>query len=236
MIHQQKKRIACGEARTSYLDFLLAEKALTEEQLMMLVWEAVIEAADTTLVTTEWAMYELAKNPEKQDRLYQEIRNVCGDETVTEDHVPRLPYLSAVFHETLRLHSPVPLVPPRFVHETTKLAGYDVPAGTEIVINLYGCNINKKDWKEPEEWRPERFMDGRFEAADMYKTMAFGAGRRSCAGSLQATSISCAAIARFVQDFAWRLKEGDEDKVDTVQLTSYKLHPLYVYLTPRGRK
>ncbi|EMS53032.1 Ent-kaurene oxidase, chloroplastic [Triticum urartu] len=235
-------------ARASYLDFLLAEKALTDEQLMMLVWEAVIEAADTTLVTTEWAMYELAKNPEKQasfllcsglvlsDRLYQEIREVCGDETVTEDHVPRLPYLSAVFHETLRFHSPVPLVPPRFVHETTKLAGYDVPAGTEIVINLFGCNMNKKDWEEPEDWRPERFMDGRFEAADMYKTMAFGAGRRSCAGSLQATTISCAAIARFVQDFAWRLKEGDEDKVDTVQLTSYKLHPLYVYLSPRGRK
>ncbi|KAI4971651.1 hypothetical protein ZWY2020_002565 [Hordeum vulgare] len=76
LIRQQKKRIANGEARASYLDFLLAEKALTDEQLMMLVWEAVIEAADTTLVTTEWAMYELAKNPEKQDRLYQEIREV----------------------------------------------------------------------------------------------------------------------------------------------------------------
>jgi len=105
-----------------------------------------------------------------------------------------------------------------------------------MIINLYGCNMNKKDWEEPEEWRPERFVDGRFEAADMYKTMAFGAGRRSCAGSMQATTISCTAIARFVQDFAWRLKEGDEDKVDTVQLTSYKLHPLYVYLSPRGRK
>jgi ent-kaurene oxidase len=86
------------------------------------------------------------------------------------------------------------------------------------------------------EWRPERFLDGSFEAADMYKTMAFGAGRRACAGALQATTISCSAIARFVQEFEWRLKEDDEDKVDTVQLTSYKLHPLYVYLSPRGRK
>jgi ent-kaurene oxidase len=40
--------------------------SLTEEQLTMLVWEELIEAADTTLVATEWAMYELAKNPEKQ--------------------------------------------------------------------------------------------------------------------------------------------------------------------------
>ncbi|XP_062178893.1 ent-kaurene oxidase 2 isoform X2 [Phragmites australis] len=236
LINEQKKRIARGEARISYLDFLLAENTLTDEQLLMLVWEAVIEAADTTLVTTEWAMYELAKHPEKQDCLYQEIQEVCGNETVTEDHLPRLVYLNAVFHETLRFHSPVPLVPPRFVHENTTLGGYDVPAGTEMIINLYGCNMNKNDWDEPEKWKPERFLDGRFEAADMYKTMAFGAGRRACAGSLQALNISCTSIARFVQEFTWRLKEGDEDKVDTIQLTSYKLQPLHVYLTPRGRK
>ncbi|KAJ1259648.1 hypothetical protein BS78_10G172000 [Paspalum vaginatum] len=236
LINQQKKRIAGGESRISYLDFLLAENTLTDEQLLMLVWEAVIEAADTTLVTTEWAMYELAKHPEKQDRLYQEIQEVCGDKTVTEDHLPRLSYLNAVFHETLRRHSPVPLVPPRFVHENTNIAGYDIPAGTEMIINLYGCNMNKSDWDRPEEWKPERFLEGRFEAADMYKTMAFGAGRRACAGSMQAMNISCTSIARLVQEFAWRLKEGDEDKADTIQLTTNRLYPLYVYLKPRGRK
>nr|ATG30215.1 ent-kaurene oxidase [Poa pratensis] len=236
LIHEQKKRIASGEAKVSYLDFLIAENTLTDEQLMMLVWEAIIEAADTTLVTTEWAMYELAKNPEIQDRLYQEIQQVCGNDTVTEDDLRRLPFLNAVFHETLRLHSPVPLVPPRFVHETTNLGGYDVPAGTEIVINLYGCNMNKKDWEEPEQWRPERFLDGRFDDADMFKTMAFGGGRRVCAGALQASAISCTAIARFVQEFAWRLREGDEDDVDTIQLTSYKLHPLHVHISPRATK
>ena len=131
----------------------------------MLVWEAVIEAADTTLVTTEWAMYEIAKHPEKQvsteacfspcrktvnylyyfgncisfahqEYLYQEIQKVCGNKTVTEDHLPELPYLNAVFHETLRRHSPVPLVPPRFVHENTNLAGYEVPAGTEVSTTM----------------------------------------------------------------------------------------------------
>ncbi|CAD6336510.1 unnamed protein product [Miscanthus lutarioriparius] len=236
LINQQKKRIARGETRISYLDFLLAENTLTDEQILMLVWEAVIEGADTTLVITEWAIYEIAKHPEKQEYLYQEIQKVCGNKTVTEDHLPELPYLNAVFHETLRRHSPVPLVPPRFVHENTNLAGYEVPAGTEMIINLYGCNMNKSDWADPEEWKPERFLDGRFEAADLYKTVAFGAGRRACAGSMQAVNISCTTIARFVQEFAWRLKEGDEDKADTIQLTTNRLYPLHVYLTPRGRK
>ncbi|PVH47644.1 hypothetical protein PAHAL_4G106200 [Panicum hallii] len=237
LVNQQKKRIARGEARMSYLDYLLAEnKELTDEQLTMLIWEAILEAADTTMVATEWAMYELAKKPEKQDRLYQEIREVCGNETVTEEHLPRLPYLNAVFQETLRRHSPVPLLFPRFVHENTSLAGYDVPAGTEVIINVYACHMNEKDWDEPEEWEPERFLDGgSFSSEKTHKTIAFGAGRRVCAGIMQATSIACTSIARFVQEFAWKLKEGDEDKVDTVHVTAYKLDPLCAYLTPRGR-
>ncbi|KAM0931665.1 hypothetical protein ACQ4PT_000172 [Festuca glaucescens] len=235
LINQRKERIACGEARVSYLDLLLAENKLTNEQLTLLVWESIIESADTTLVATEWAMYELAKDPEKQDRLYQEIQEVCGEDTVSEDHLPQLPYLNAVFHETLRLHSPVSLLPARLVHETTTLAGYQVQAGTLVVINVYGCNMSKKEWDEPEEWRPERFLDGRFELADMYKTMSFGAGKRICAGTAQVTKISCTAIARFVQEFSWRLGEGDEDKVDAVHLMGYKLLPLYAYLSQRRK-
>jgi ent-kaurene oxidase len=63
---------------------------------------------------------------------------------VTEDHLSRLPYLNAVFHETLRRHSPVPLIPPRFVHENTKLAGYDIPAGTEVIDQINNGTVHKK--------------------------------------------------------------------------------------------
>ncbi|KAM0916902.1 hypothetical protein ACQ4PT_009911 [Festuca glaucescens] len=182
---------------------------------------------DTRLVTAE--------SRRTADRLYQEIQEVCGEDTVvTEDHLSRLPYLNAVFHETLRLHPPISVLPRRFVHQTTTLGGYKIPAGTEVTINAYGCNMNKEEWEEPEEWRPERFLDGRFDSADMFKTLSFGAGKRVCAGSAQAINISCAAIARLVQEFAWRLKKGDKDEANAVQFVGHKLHPLYVYLSPRG--
>ncbi|KAJ1429215.1 Cytochrome P450 [Sesbania bispinosa] len=47
--------------------------------------------------------------------------------------------------------------------------------------------------------------------------MAFGAGKRVCAGSLQAMLIASTAIGRMVQEFEWKLKEGEEvEDVDTV--------------------
>lgn len=50
-----------------YSDFLLSEaNSLTEQQISMLLWETIIETSDTTLVTTEWAIYQLAKDPTRQ--------------------------------------------------------------------------------------------------------------------------------------------------------------------------
>lgn len=71
---------------------------------------------------------------------------------------------------------------------------------------------------------------------ELYKTMAFGAGKRICAGSLQAMLISCTAIARLVQEFDWKLKEGEEENVVTVQLTTHKLQPMEAYIRTRETK
>ncbi|EOY14615.1 GA requiring 3 [Theobroma cacao] len=235
LIKEQMKRIDSGEEVNCYLDYLLSEaKTLAKEQLAMLLWETIIETADTTLVTTEWAMYQLAKDPTRQDRLYHELEKVCGSNKVKEENLSQLRYLDAVFHETLRKHSPAPLVPLRYVHEDTQIGGYYIPAGSEIAVNIYGCNMDKNHWENPEEWNPERFLDKKYDPLDLHKTMAFGAGKRACAGSLQAMLLACAAIGRLVQEFEWRLNDGEEEKVDTVGLTSQKLHPLLAILKPRN--
>ncbi|KAI0496490.1 hypothetical protein KFK09_022807 [Dendrobium nobile] len=169
LINEQRQRIARRE-EISYVDYLLSkETTLTEEQFIALVWESIIETSDTTLITTEWAMYELSKNLKCQ-----------------------------------------------------------------IIINLYACNMHKKDWEEPESWKPERFLSDKYELMDMHKTMAFGGGKRACAGSLQAMLISCTAIGRLIQEFHWKLKDGEEDNIDTVQLTTHKRFPMQAYIRARG--
>ncbi|KAE9458540.1 hypothetical protein C3L33_09558, partial [Rhododendron williamsianum] len=157
-----------------------------------------------------------------EDRLYQEIHGVCGSDKITEEKLCQLPFLSAVFHETLRKYSPAPVIPLRFAHEDTELGGYFVPAGSE------------NQWETPEEWNPERFLDKKYDQNDMHKTMAFGGGRRMCAGSLQAMLIACTSIGRLVQEFEWRLKDGEEEDVDIVGLTTQKLHPMHAIIRLRN--
>ncbi|KAK9066704.1 hypothetical protein SSX86_014027 [Deinandra increscens subsp. villosa] len=234
VIQQHKKRIDSGEHLNSYIDYLLSEaQPLTEKQLIMLLWEPIIQTADTTMITTEWAMYELAKSPEKQSRLYDEIQSVCGSEKITEEKLCKMPYLSAVFHETLRRHSPVPILPLRHVHENTELGGYHVPSGTELAINIYGCNMEREIWEDPENWNPERFLSEN-KSIDLQRTMAFGGGKRLCAGAMQAMLIACASIGRMIREFEWRLKDDTGEDVTTLALTAQKLNPMLAVIKPRN--
>ncbi|XP_021911763.1 ent-kaurene oxidase, chloroplastic-like [Carica papaya] len=236
LIREHKELTGSGEQDVvgCYLDVLLSEgRSLTNEQIVILLWETIAEASDTTLVTTEWAMYEISKDNTRQEVLYEELQSVCGIEKIKEEQLSQLPYLNGVFHETLRKHNPAPLVPLRYVHEDTQLGGYYIPSGCEIAINIYGCNMNKRQWESPEKWIPERFLDEKFNIIDLQKTMAFGAGRRVCAGALQASLIASTAIGRLVQEFEWSLKDEEKEDVNTLGLTSQKLHPLHAIIKPR---
>jgi len=94
--------------------------------------------------------------------------------------------------------------------------------------------MDSNKWENPNEWTPERFVGEKYDPMELYKTMGFGAGKRVCAGSLQAMLIASTAIGRFVQQFEWELGQGEEENVDTLGLTTHRLQPLLVKLRPRN--
>ncbi|GAB4825710.1 hypothetical protein Ancab_008583 [Ancistrocladus abbreviatus] len=126
------------------------------------------------------------------------VGGVYESEKITEEHLSNLPYLGAIFHETLRKHTPAALIPLRYVHEDTHIGGYHIPARSEVCVNLHGCNMDENEWKNPKVWNPKRFLVDEYEPQDLYKTMAFGGGKRVCTGALQAMLIVCLSIGRLV--------------------------------------
>lgn len=93
--------------------------------------------------------------------------------------------------------------------------------------------MDKQQWEDPEKWMPERFLDEKYDPADLYKTMSFGAGKRACAGARQVMLVYCTATGRLVQEFEWRIKDNERENVDMDGLTTRKLHPVQAVLKPR---
>lgn len=94
--------------------------------------------------------------------------------------------------------------------------------------------MDKQHWEDPENWTPERFLDERYNLADLYKTMSFGAGKGACAGASQVMLVYCTAIGRLVQEFEWQVRDDERENVDMDGLTTRKLHPMQAMLKLRG--
>nr|AID69233.1 cinnamate 4-hydroxylase [Garcinia mangostana] len=172
----------------------------------------------STLWSIEWGIAELVNHPEIQKKLHHELDTILGPgNQITEPDTQKLPYLQAVIKETLRLRMAIPLLVPHMNLNDAKLGGYDIPAESKILVNAWWLANNPANWKNPEEFRPERFLEeeSKVEAnGNDYKYLPFGVGRRSCPGIILALPILGITIGRLVQNFELLPPPG-QSRIDT---------------------
>jgi trans-cinnamate 4-monooxygenase len=177
-------------------------------------------AIETTLWSIEWGIAELVNHPEIQQKLRDEMDTVLGvGHQITEPDTHKLPYLQAVIKETLRLRMAIPLLVPHMNLHDAKLAGYNIPAESKILVNAWFLANNPEQWKNPDEFRPERFLEEEkhVEAnGNDFRYLPFGVGRRSCPGIILALPILGITIGRLVQNFELTTPPG-VDKLDTTE-------------------
>lgn len=110
-----------------------------------------------------------------------------------------LPYCAATVKELLRWRSIVPLQPQHHLTEPLEYDGYNFPAGTDFLINFTA--LQRNEWKDPDVFRPERFIDGVNEMNLVHNFWGFGAGRRICVGYKVAQLALFVAITRIAYCF-----------------------------------
>ncbi|KAM7480942.1 hypothetical protein LguiB_005525 [Lonicera macranthoides] len=206
-----KRKISCG------IDHIIDAQMngeITEENVLYIVENINVAAIETTLWSMEWAIAEIVNHPAVQCKIREEISTVLKGNPVTESNLHELPYLQATVKETLRLHTPAPLLLPHMNLEDATLGGYTIPKESKVLINAWWLANNPAWWKNPSEFRPERFMEeeGDTEAVTGgkvdFRYLPFGMGRRSCPGFMLALPILGLAIAKLIMNFEIRVPPG----------------------------
>ena len=188
---------------------------------------------DTTSSVLEFAMAELMRNPWVMTKLQDDVRRHVpeGHETVEEENLASMVYLRAVVKETLRLHPPSPLLLPHLSMADCVVDGYTIPSGIRVIVNTWAISRDPESWEEPEEFMPERFMDGGSAAAMDFKGndfqfVPFGAGRRICPGLNFGFATVEIMLANLMYCFDWQLPNGMEAKdIDLTEVFGVTVRP-----------
>ncbi|XP_026395579.1 cytochrome P450 CYP82D47-like [Papaver somniferum] len=203
----------------------------------------ILAATDTTSVSLTWALSLLLTNPRVLRKVQDELDTVVGKERNVEDRdVNDLVYLQAVIKETLRLYPAGPLAVPHEAIENCNVGGYEVKAGTRLLVNLWKIHRDPRVWSNPLEFKPERFLPeldgGTGEASTLDYTgqdfvyIPFGSGRRMCPGINFAAQTLHMTLARLLHAF-----DFDNglviDMTEGSGLSMRKVTPLEVHLRPR---
>ncbi|XP_023748639.1 cytochrome P450 Tp4149 [Lactuca sativa] len=204
-----------------------------------LILDVFVAGTDTTFISLVWSMSELIRNPRVMEKVQQEVTEIAqGRSMILENDLEKMHYLKAIIKETLRLHPPVPLLIPRESIQDVKVMGYDIPTGTQAFVNVWAIGRDPSVWEEPEEFRPERFLNSSIDYKGLhFEFLPFGGGRRGCPGIPFAIIIIELALANMIYKFDLALPDGvegkDLDMNDKYGLSLQKKSPLIVVATSR---
>lgn len=150
---------------------------MTDQELRDELMTLLFAGYETTATAIAWALYWVHKQPQVREKLLQEL-NTLGD---SRDPMTifRLPYLTAVCNETLRIHPVAMLTFPRVVQEPVELLGHSLEAGTILAGCMYLTHQREDLYPQPKQFNPERFLERQYSP---YEFIPFGGGVRRCLG------------------------------------------------------
>ncbi len=178
----QERREQADLSRGDILALLMSardenDQPMTDAELRDQLMTLLVAGHETTASALSWALYWIHHLPEVHDRLLKELDTVVDQADLSA--IAKLPYLSAVCQETLRIYPIAMLALPRIVKSPRQLMGYQFEAETWLVPCIYLTHHREDLYPEPKRFKPERFLERQFSP---YEYLPFGGSNRRCIG------------------------------------------------------
>ncbi|KAH7105038.1 cytochrome P450 [Auriculariales sp. MPI-PUGE-AT-0066] len=198
--------------------------------------ESIVEQLITFLVAGHdigFLLLNIMQHPDAYAKLQAEIDDIVGKAPMQPAHVNKLPYLIAVMRETIRLTSTAPGI--GVCPDQDEIVGgkFLIPKGQPIFVSIYNIHRDPAVWGDDADlFKPERMLDGKFEALPPKAFLAFGNGARACIGRSFAWQETQIAVTTMLQRFDFKLADRDY-KLKIKQALTIKPADLFAYAVPR---
>jgi cytochrome P450 len=167
-------------------------QGMTRQQLQDEIMTFFMAGHETTAVASAWAFYIIHSRPEIEQKIREELEE--GDNT----------YLKAFIQEVLRYYSPIWVLGRESI-EADEIGRYEISNKESIIFSPYMIHRHPEFWEDPDEFRPERFMDAK--PVHKFAYFPFGGGPRLCIGNHFALMELEIIISRFLRAFKMKLDD-----------------------------
>ncbi len=200
-----------GESpRHDVLDLLLAAQdedsgqRMSDEQLKDEALTILTAGHETTGAALAWTWYLLGQHPEAQQELFEQVAGHLQGRLPAMEDLARMPLVTAVFEESMRLYPPAWGMPRETV-EPDVICGYPIPAKATIILSQMLAHRHPDFWQRPDAFDPSRFLPPSNQGRPKFAYFPFGGGPRICIGNQFAMVEGPLALAAIVQRFRFEL-------------------------------
>ncbi|XP_055619250.1 cytochrome P450 9e2-like [Toxorhynchites rutilus septentrionalis] len=217
--HHQEKEMQEGFATVEESDVGKVEmtKPMSEAEMIAQCFIFFLAGFDTVSTSAMLAIYELVRNPEIQEKLYEEVKKThseLGGKPLTYDAVQKMKYMDMVVSESLRLWSPAPAIDRLCVRDYVLDDGeglkFTIDKGTCVWFPAHGLHHDPRYYPNPEKFEPERFNDENKKKVHLATYMPFGIGPRNCIGSRFALMEVKTVIYHLLLKFSFERSENTQ--------------------------
>ncbi|KAK0654544.1 putative bifunctional cytochrome P450 E-class, group I:NADPH-P450 reductase [Cercophora samala] len=170
-----------------------------------------IAGHETTSGMLSFAFVMLLKNPETLKKARQEVDEVIGRGPITVEHMKKLPYITAILRETLRLCPTIPSYGVQALEDTVIGGKWAISKGQVVLLYLARSHRDKAVYGETaDEFIPDRMLDENFDRLSKEHPgfwKPFGNGQRGCIGRAFAWQEAMVIMAMLLQNFDFEMTD-----------------------------
>jgi len=198
--HLQNTERKEGEDKT--LLELFSERGCDTGTSTIMAIDMLFAGIDTSSHTIAFALYYLAKNPNVQEKLHDEVVATLKTQNPKKNTFDSMPYLKAVLKEVLRFASPLS-ANARVLEQDLELGGHLVPCGTVAVLGHMTMGHSPQYVNNPELFLPERWIKGsqEYQVLHPFMSLPFGQGSRMCVGKRFAELEVAVLLSRILKKY-----------------------------------
>ncbi|CAI4690973.1 ADE_G0040190.mRNA.1.CDS.1 [Saccharomyces cerevisiae] len=181
-------------------DSRIYHREFTNKEISEAVFTFLFASQDASSSLACWLFQIVADRPDVLAKIREEQLAVRNNDMSTElnlDLIEKMKYTNMVIKETLRYRPPVLMVPYVVKKNFPVSPNYTAPKGAMLIPTLYPALHDPEVYENPDEFIPERWVEGSKASEAKKNWLVFGCGPHVCLGQTYVMITFAALLGKF---------------------------------------